>query len=81
MVPGTGWSRGLVQAETARQAAEIVCGEPVIEGADRGTTLYLKIWPLIPSVEWFHLPSAKTAESREGGGVGGRARSPKAANV
>jgi hypothetical protein len=55
----------VVEAQTARQAAEIICGERVMEGADRGSALYLKVWPLISSVEWFHLPSAKTAESRE----------------
>jgi hypothetical protein len=56
----------VVEAQNARQAAEMICGEPVIEGSDRGSPLYLKVWPFTPAVEWFHLPCAKIAESNEG---------------
>jgi hypothetical protein len=55
----------VVEAQNARQAAELICGGPVAEGANSGSGLYLKVWPHIPAAEWFHLPCAKTAESRE----------------
>jgi len=48
----------VVEANNARQAAEKVCGGVVVEGADRRSSVYLKVWPLLPTVEWFSLPVA-----------------------
>ena len=48
----------VVEANNARQAAEKVCGGVVVEGADRRSSVYLKVWPLLPPVEWFSLPVA-----------------------
>jgi hypothetical protein len=36
-------------------AAARVCGEPVVVGPDQKSPVYLKVWPLLPAAEWFHV--------------------------
>jgi hypothetical protein len=53
----------VVGAHNARAAAEKVCGRPLAQGVDKQSTLYVKVWPVIPQVEWFRVPAEPNPES------------------
>ena len=46
----------IVEARNAKEAAEKVCGSPLIKGSDKLGNLRTKVWPVIPTVEWFSVP-------------------------
>ena len=51
----------IVEARNAKEAAEKVCGSPLIEGSDRPENLRTKVWPIIPTVEWFSVSPARNS--------------------
>jgi len=51
----------IVEARNAKEAAEKVCGSPLIEGSDRPENLRTKVWPIIPTVEWSSVSPARNS--------------------
>ena len=43
----------IVEARNAKEAAEKVCGGPLIRGSDKPGNLRAKVWPAATKVEWF----------------------------
>ena len=43
----------IVEARNAKEAAEKVCGSPLIKGSDKPGNLRAKVWPAATNVEWF----------------------------
>ena len=52
-----------VEGQNVREAAEKVCGQSLAQGVDRQSTLYVKVWPVIPLVEWFRVPAEPNPQS------------------
>ena len=53
----------VVEAQNVREAAEKVCGQSLAQGVDKQSTLYVKVWPVIPLVEWFSVPAEPNPQS------------------
>jgi hypothetical protein len=47
----------IVEAATARDAAEQIIGAGLVEGVDRKATVHVKVWALLPDVQWFSRPT------------------------
>ena len=47
----------VVEAKTERDAAEQIVGEGLVEGVDRQSNIYVKVWPHLPSTKWFSKPA------------------------
>ena len=47
----------VVEAATARDAAEQIIGAGLVEGVDGKATVYVKVWALLPDVQWFSRPT------------------------
>jgi hypothetical protein len=43
----------IVEAETESDAAKQIVGEGLVEGADRQSSVYVKVWPHLPPAKWF----------------------------
>jgi hypothetical protein len=43
----------IVEARNAKEAAEKVCGSPLIKGSGKLGNLRAKVWPAATKVEWF----------------------------
>ena len=47
----------IVEAATARDAAAQIIGAGLVEGVAGKATVYVKVWPLLPDVQWFSRPT------------------------
>jgi hypothetical protein len=47
----------VVEAETERDAAKQIVGEDLVEGADRQSSIYVKVWPHLPPAKGFSKPT------------------------
>ena len=54
---GTSRSPRIVEAATARDAAAQIIGAGLVEGVAGKATVYVKVWPLLPDVQWFSRPT------------------------
>ena len=51
----------IVEARNAKEAAEKVFSSPLIEGLASPENLRTKVWPVIPTVEWFSVSTARNS--------------------